>query len=367
MNTIILDELINHYKADIKRLYGEKHDELFKWRALKTFQEEWFSNKYPDFISRFTAATKDFSIFIDNSRMHPRNGVAKLYEKEPAEVEHLFCDVLFADDNGDLNQRQINMDSFLTGMEALREKYYPANWSYKQDRHAASTYLAMYDPKSNYVYKYSEAETMAVYGEYGFDIGAGESFNLERYYNMCDELVERLRTHETLLDTHFEMLSEDCYKDLSLHLLAFDVMYCCRTYGYYKGMAHISKKDAIKQAKEDEKQKAAANLLQQELDALTSEIEELELTLPDISDIDLLNVEVTSKKDGKGTVIEHNFNTIKVQFGDVVKKYILDAKYLMRPSFENDVEVVAAYTEYNAISSKIDLLRKKIEALMVHA
>ena len=367
MNTIILDELINHYEADIKKLYGEKHDELFKWRALKTFQEEWFSNNYPDFMSRFNAATKDFSIFIDNSRMHPRNGVAKLYEKEPAEVEHLFCDVLFADDNGDLRQRQINMDSFLAGMENIREKYYPANWSYKQDRHAASTYLAMYDPQNNYVYKYSEAETMAVYGEYGFDIGAGESFNLERYYNMCDELVERLRNHKTLLDTHFELLSQECYEDRSLHLLAFDVMYCCRTYGYYKGMAHISKKDAIKQSKEAEKQKAAANILQQELDALTSEIEDLELTLPDISDIDLLNVEVFSKKDGKGIVIEHNFNTIKVQFGSVVKKYILDAKYLMRPSFENDIEVVAAYTEYYATSNKIDLLRKKIEALMVNA
>lgn len=272
--------------------------------------------------------------------------------------------MLFADGKGDLNQRQINMDSFLSGMENLRGKYYPANWSYKQDRHAASTYLAMYDPTSNYVYKYSEAETMAVYGEYGFDIGAGESFNLERYYNMCDELVERLRNHKTLLGKHFEMLSEECYEDHSLHLLAFDVMYCCRTYGYYKGMVHISKKDAIKQSKEAEKQQAAADLLQQKLDALTSEIEDLELTLPDISDIDLLNVEVNSKKDGVGTVIEHDFNHIKVQFGNTIKKYDLDTKYRMRPSFENDVEVVTAYTEYNAISDKIKLLCKQMETLI---
>ena len=118
-------------------------------------------------------------------------------------------------------------------------------------------------------------------------------------------------------------------------------------------MVHISKKDAIKQSKEAEKQQAAADLLQQKLDALTSEIEDLELTLPDISDIDLLNVEVNSKKDGVGTVIEHDFNHIKVQFGNTIKKYDLDTKYRMRPSFENDVEVVTAYTEYNAISDKI--------------
>ena len=70
------------------------------------------------------------------------------------------------------------MDEFLDGMEKLREKHFAANWSFKQDRHSASTFLDMFAPADNYVYKYSEAETMAVYGEYGFDIGAGEDFNL---------------------------------------------------------------------------------------------------------------------------------------------------------------------------------------------
>ena len=291
--------------------------------------------------------------------------INKLYEKEPAEVEHLFCDVLFASDHGDLNQRQKNMEAFLDGMEKLREKHFPANWSYKQDRHSASTFLAMYAPQSNYVYKFSEAETMAVYGEYGFDIGAGANFNLQYYYDMCDEIVEQLKKHDTLLETHFKKLGEDCYNEKSLHLLAFDVMYCCRTYGYYKGLSHIAKKDSVRLAKEAEKQKETEVLLQEKINTLAGEIEELKLSLPDISDIDLNNVEVTSKKYGTGMVIAHELNKIKVQFDDDTKDYILDKKFKMRPTFEHDVEVIEAYSEYDEVSKKIEFLKKQMEELIL--
>lgn len=70
MNKITLDELFNRYEENIDMLYDAEHDEIFKWRALKTFQKEWFSLEYTDFLSRFNAATKDFL-----SRRPPRGGV----------------------------------------------------------------------------------------------------------------------------------------------------------------------------------------------------------------------------------------------------------------------------------------------------
>lgn len=361
MNKITLDELLNRYEENIDALYDAKHDEIFKWRALKTFQKEWFSSEHTDFLSRFNAATKDFSVFIDNSRMHPRNGVVKLYEKESAEVEHLFCEVLFAADEGDLDVRQQNMDAFIDGMEKLREKYYPANWSFKQDRHSASTFLSMYAPTENYVYKYSEAETMAVYGEFGFDIGAGVDFSLPHYYAMCDEIVEALKTHDTLLQKHFGKLDDECYDEQSLHLLAFDIMYCCKSYGLYQGLSHIAKRDSIKAAKAAAQQKEAAAQLQERIDTLMAEIESLELSLPDVSDISLMNVEVKSKLYGTGTVIEQEDNKIKVQFSDTTKTFILDRKYSMRPTFENDEEVVEAYSEFSAITERLRVLRQQLE------
>jgi hypothetical protein len=85
--------------------------------------------------------------------------------------------------------------------------------------------------------------------------------------------------------------------------------------------------------------------------------------LPDVSDISLTNAEVTSRLYGTGMVIEHDLNTIRVQFPGVVKSFILNAEYNQRTSFENDAEVVAAYTEYTNLMDRIHTLERQLHLL----
>jgi hypothetical protein len=124
MNTENLHELITRYEEYIDTIYNEEHDELFKWKAMKVWRDEWFKpdNAFASFADRFTAAKKEFSLFIDNSRMHPSSGVIKLWEKEPETVERLFRDVLFADAHGDVSAVQDNMDKLVTA-EVLFNEY----------------------------------------------------------------------------------------------------------------------------------------------------------------------------------------------------------------------------------------------------
>ena len=201
MNLKNLHELINKYESKMELLYGPDHDELFKWSALKCWQEQWYkpADSLSSFAERFSAEKKEFSIFIDNSRMHPSTGILKLYDKEPESVEALFQNILFRDDGGDISQRQYNMERFLEEHEKLRQKYYPGNWSYKQDRHSASVFIAMNSPAENYVYKSSEALMMAKYVDYGLSIGTGATFSLENYYGLCDEIVKALHEHDSLI------------------------------------------------------------------------------------------------------------------------------------------------------------------------
>lgn len=366
MDKAILDKLIQCYETDMDELYGGEHDEIFKWRALKTFQAEWFRADHPDFLSKFNAATRDFSVLIDNSRMHPRSGVVKLWEKNPDEVERLFCEVLFAADHGDLTLRQEHMDAFVDGMEQLRVAHYPANWSFKQDRHTASAFLAMYAPEDNYIYKSSEANLMENYGAYGFHIGSGEHFDLSAYYRMCDEIAASFREHSALLEKHFDKIRErdDLMEDHSLHILVYDLIYCSKTYNYYNRI-HLQKRKPEKQAKAAARQEADEVKRQAQIEALTTQIEALYEALPDVSDISLTNVEVTSRLYGTGMVIEHDLNTIRVQFPGAVKSFILNTKYNQRPSFENDAEVVAAYTEYTSIMDRIHTLERQLLLLAV--
>ena len=62
-----LHELINRYEENLDRLYRTESYELFKWEAIKTWQDEWLKpeGSFSNFAERYSAATKNFSIFID--------------------------------------------------------------------------------------------------------------------------------------------------------------------------------------------------------------------------------------------------------------------------------------------------------------
>ncbi len=373
MNKEILHELINRYEENIDMIYKEDGpDELFKWKAMKVWRDEWSKpdTAFGSFAERFNAARGEFSVFIDNSRMHPSTGVIKLWEKEPETVEHLFRDVLFADPHGDVSAVQDNMDRFLGEYEALLHKCFPKNWSFKQDRHSASVFLAMNDPDFNYVYKYREAEKMASYIEFGDSIGSGMYFSLPNYYKMCDEIVSALKEHDSLLEAHFSRLKPEHYHDQSLHLLAFDLMYCCRTYNFYSGITEPSVN------KTERKRSKAPGITPEELakqeeerlakiDSLEQQISDLELNCDEYSDISLVGVQVSTDAYGIGTVVEQDINKIKVSFGTVEKTFVLNTKYSTRPRFEDDEYIVSAFTEYARIQESIGKLRGELAKLQV--
>ena len=369
LNTDNLHELINRYEENLDKIYNAEHDELFKWRAMKTWQDEWFKPKgsFSSFAERFAAAKSDFSLFIDNSRMHPSSGVIKLWEKEPETVEKLFNDVLLKDTAGDISAVQDNMDAFIEGYECLRQKYFPRNWSYKQDRHSTSVFLAVNNPEFNYAFKSSEAQMLSRYIGFGYDIGAGSTFSLENYYKLGDEVVNALKEHPRLLEKHFASLTETHYVDKSLHLLAFDIMYCSRAYNYYKGLvpdkaSKIKKKGIVTEIPAEILAQREAERIAR-IQAIEQEIAELERSTNGCEDISLIGVQVTSAKHGIGTVIEQNVNMITVQFPDNKTKFRLDKQFSSRPRFENDDEIVEAFTQYGRAQDQIIKLQKELESL----
>lgn len=370
MNLDNLHELINRYEKNLDRLYRTESYELFKWEAVKTWQDEWFKpeGSFSNFAERYSAATKNFSVFIDNSTMHPSAGVLKLWKEAPEKVESLFCDVLLRDPNGNVADVQDNMDAFLSGFEELRQRYYPKQWYYKQERHSASVYLTVNDPAFNYAFKSSEAHMMSKYIGFGDNIGAGVTFSLENYYRLCEEVVSALKEHERLIERHFDSLNERCYEDRSLHMLAFDVIYCSRAYNFYKGLEaperpnRIRNKSRITELSAEELARREAER-QEKIRVLESEIEELESISDNCEDISLIGVQVTSEKDGIGTVIAQNINLITVQFENGEKKFKLDKQYTNRPRFEEDDEIVEMFTSYARRQERLKDLRKKLESL----
>ena len=367
MNIKNLRALIQRYEDNLELIYNSKHDELFKWKAVKHFRDVWFApeNDKLSFAQKFNKAKKESAVLIDNSRVSPSNGVVKIAEVAEKEVERLFFDVLLAGDGGDLVVRQKHMEAFLEGMEALRAKHYPQCWKYKQDRHAASCYMCFFAPDDNFIYHYTEVEQFAQHIEYGIDIGSGETFNLDAYYKMCDEVIAVLRENTSLLEKQRKLTDADgYYSDPTLHLLTFNLIWCSSTYNFYKGMTHISKKESIKEytlTQLREKEKAE---LEAKRNALLDEILRLELEIAPCKDIVLVGVQVNDKVTGAvGTIIEQEINKITVQYEAGVKVYFINKKYFSRPRFEDDEEIVQAFTEYDEKNEKIEALRRELSRI----
>ena len=302
---------------------------------------------------------------MDNSRMHPSSGVIKLWEKNPEEVERLFNELLA--ETRDIHTVQNKMDSFIDEYEHLRQDYFPGNWSYKHDRHSVSIFLAMNDPDFNYVFKSSEAHAMARYTDFGFTIGAGGSFSLENYYLLCDSIVQALKEHESLLEKHFSRLTDRCYYDESLHLLVFDLMYCCRTYEFYQGLVApvtgktvrkaVIKKNTPEDAEKKEEERRSRIM------SLEQELSELERSITDVVEISLIGVQVNSNIYGVGTIVAQDANRVTVQFAEVEKAFVLDKKYAGRPRFEDDETIIEAFTEYSRAQEKIKKIQRELGVL----
>lgn len=79
--------------------------------------------------------------------------------------------------------------------------------------------------------------------------------------------------------------------------------------------------------------------------------------------ISLVNVEVTQKTYGVGKVTEQDYNTIKVKFADVEKTFVISKRFSMRPTFENDSEIVEAYTQFEALNERKKNLTRQLQTL----
>ena len=128
MNYENLHKLIDRYEENIYYLNNKTNDEKFKWHAVQQFQDAWFAPESQNmpFSEMFNRAQKASAVLVNNSTVQPANGIVKLAEKAPEEVERLFREVLFADDDDDIDLRQDHMEEFLDGMEVLLQQYYPA-------------------------------------------------------------------------------------------------------------------------------------------------------------------------------------------------------------------------------------------------
>lgn len=368
MNQENLQKLIQRYTEAYDTVNNSDNDEIFKWAAVRHFHDTWFAPQAENrpFNELFSDARRQCSVLIDNSYVCPSSGVVKIAERHPDKVKALFREVLLADDQDDIDQRQNNMERFLEEMNRLCSDTFPNSFKFKQDRHAASCYLALIRPEDNFIYRYSEAEEFARHVEFGLDIGSGDSFSLKNYYTLCQLVVDELHQHKDLLEKYYRRLEVDSelyYQDHSLHLLAFDLMYCARNYNFYSNMEYKPKAECVREYRATLIQKQKRQELLQEMLKKQAELHALDIQITPLEEIPLLNIQVHTPQYGVGHIVAQNINQIAVQFATCEKKYILHKRYSQHPRFDDDKEIIAAFTEYESLCAKRTQLQKELQIL----
>lgn len=260
MNTNNLNLIFENYISQFERINEPKGaNENYKWFAVHNFQKV-FDIDAPDFAAMLKKACKATENMIDNY-MQPFGGLVVMAEKDgESETLRQMFRLLYAEDGGDLSVRQEKITAFLKSCDDLLEKHYPSSHLYKNDQRSAMAYLWFHDPDNNYMCKTTEARYLADAAEFYEDWGTYTNFHLDVYYRFCDALIDEIQKYPDLIEIHksrFEGHEGEMHPDLNLHVLAFDIIYCARTYGLYRGVAvrNISLED--KKLYQQRKEKAA--------------------------------------------------------------------------------------------------------------
>lgn len=215
-----LQELIGKYKADFETNIP---NELYKWKAVKCFQDNWDINaeNFAEMLSRSLSKTGNL---LATRSTFPRRMIKHYAKSYTEEVRNLFI-VLFDDDRS-LFER---IEEFKKGIDLIHEKWdVEGKKNHYQTDNVISTYLWLRFPDKYYIYKPSIAQIL--FKELNVNIklrGMGTNAIIETYniYNVIAETLAEDMAYRGMLDN---AQTDDCYPDYTFRTATID-------FGYYVG------------------------------------------------------------------------------------------------------------------------------------
>jgi len=340
------DAIITRYLEKFDYTNGQGPEEWFKWDAIVCFQQNW-DIEASDFSDMFTRSVKQFSVLIDNAQASPIGGLKTLINQPgEAEIVRAAFRALYADDGGDLNQRQKKVEAFVQTINDRIKTHWPDSHKYPQSMRSAILFLVMRYPADNYILFWSRADTWANFTEFADDFGSGSCFSLPIFYRMCDEIRDEIEKRPELqLCNQKRMDAARVTLDDNYHTLVYDIIYCATCYHLYVDIPSYEHSTAkrIERAKE----RAALDGLKKEMLSTNKQLEDFEATacLPP----DLTGHMVHSKFFGEGQIVSHSGTQLGVQFGAGIKQFIYPDVFIKKQLTaitDGDIESITASLAY---------------------
>lgn len=235
LNRECLKDALQSYKRDF--LAFQWKEEMFKWEAVKWFQDNWDINAadFPEMLDR--ALGKTYNLLASTNNF-PRRMIVKIARTEPEDVRAMFLSLF--DESRDVLDR---INAFKLQSTAILNKAGWSSVSHYQTENAISTYLWLRYPDKYCIYKYSEVRVVAAQleADYPFKKGAYTD-NIRNFYKFYDELNAAIKEDDEIKNLLQSQLTDTCYPDPELRTLTIDI-------GFYISR-YYSEEKAAKSSKE---------------------------------------------------------------------------------------------------------------------
>lgn len=227
-----LKSFIKEYKEnwlDINRR------EIYKWKAIKQFQDNFFNKEVP-FKDRIKVAfSKHKNLLVYRDKYLPLGMLNDVANVRSEDVERFF-NALF-DESTNLKTRvETYMSDFENIVKQLKKIKYKGwnkqeNLKTYQNTHAISVYLAMRHPRSYYIYQ------SGVFNKFskvvGYKIKHGINEDVERYLefnDLCEVVKKALLKEKGFISYYDGWLKDNNFDDANYNLLTQDFIYAVGAY-----------------------------------------------------------------------------------------------------------------------------------------
>lgn len=222
-----LDELIEEYSNAFE---GYRNEELYKWEAVKQFQDAWDpdADNFAAMLENALSGTKNL---LSGSNYTPKKMLQNFAETNPIKTRYALINLF--NEKEDLQMRMKQFEQ--TSSELLEEynKIAPSLGKESESEHhqsprAMSVYLSLRYPEIYYLYMFKIYKKIA--DKLGKERKKDKFERFADYITICEEIVYRLElNYPKVIKDSDSLLSVDlCAVDPKHHLLAQDILfYAC--------------------------------------------------------------------------------------------------------------------------------------------
>ena len=222
-NKSVLGKIVDSY---IETASAHIPKELYKWEAVKCFQENWNIDA-DDFVDMLKKSLSKAENLINAKNYFPKGMIiefAKLYTNE---VKEAFANLF--NEKEKLESRYLN---FVKVCDKILERNWTKDKHHYQDAHTISVYLTLMYPEKYFIYKPSISKR--VLNNLGFDIDENLDAQtkenkkykcLENYFKICNKLLIEIKKNNKLKSVLQEYIDGKNYINDDDHMLLQDILH----------------------------------------------------------------------------------------------------------------------------------------------